>query len=116
MKLIKTLKAPAISTWFGSVEITFRPLDKKRRKYLNNFVGRNKDVMTKKTVWHVKNNRLGIVKLLHLLNRIGEDKLLDAYPLHDTLVYDYPKEYFKLAAKRKIGYKQRKVLFKEPGV
>ena len=116
MKLIKIPKAPAISTWLGSVEITFRPLDKKQLKYLNNFVGRNKDVMTKKTVWHVENNRLGIVQLLHLLNRIGEDKLLDAHPLDHRLVYDYPKEYFKLAARRKIGRKQRKALFKEPGV
>ena len=116
MKLIKTPKAPVASTWFGSVECTFRPLDKKKRKYFNNFVGRNKDVMKMKTVLHVENNRLGIVKLLHLLDHIGEDKLQEAHPLHDKLVYDYPEEYFKLGKQRKIGWKQRKALFKEPGV
>jgi hypothetical protein len=116
MKLIKIPEAPKLPTWVGSVECTFVSLNKRQRKYLNNFVRRNKDVMTKKTVWHVENNRLGIVQLLHLLNRIGEDKLLDAHPLDHRLVYDYPKEYFKLAARRKIGRKQRKTLFKEPGV
>jgi hypothetical protein len=116
MKLIKTTEAPTTFTWYGSVECTFVSLNKRQRKYLNNFVGRNKDVMKKKTVWHVKNNRLGIVKLLHLLDHIGEDKLLDARPVHDKLIYDYPRDYFKLAARRKIGYKQRKALFKEPGV
>jgi hypothetical protein len=40
-----------------------------------------------KSVLHVKNNRLGIVKLLHLVNHIGEDRLLEAHPLHATLMY-----------------------------
>ena len=116
MKLVKTLKAPAMSTWLGSVEITFRPLDKKKRKYLNNFVGRNKDVMKMKTVLHVENNRLGIVRLLHLINQIGEDGLRDAYPVHDKLIYEYPEAYFKLGRQRKIGWKQKKALLKESGV
>jgi len=116
MKLIKIPEAPKLPTWVGSVECTFVSLNKRQRKYLNNFVRRNKDVMIKKTVWHVENNRLGIVELLHLLNRIGEDKLLEAHRLDHNLVFDYPKEYFKLAARRKIGRKQRKALFKEPGV
>jgi len=59
MKLIKTLKAPVISTWWGSVEITFVSLNKRQRKYLNNFVRRNKDVMTKKTVLDLVVQELG---------------------------------------------------------
>jgi hypothetical protein len=116
MKLIKIPKAPVASTWSGRVECTFVSLNKRQRKYLNNFVGRNKDVMKMKTVLHVENNRLGIVRLLHLINQIGEDKLLDAHPLDHKLVYEYPEAYFKLGRQRKIGWKQKKALFKESGV
>lgn len=116
MKLIRTANVPQASTWAGNVEFTFLSLSKKQRKYLDNFVRRNKDVIKKKTVLHARNNRLGIVKLLHLVYHIGEDRLLEAHPLHDALIYEYPRECFRLGRQRKIGWKQRKALAKEAGV
>jgi hypothetical protein len=116
MKLIKTPNVPPSSSWDGDLECIFLSLNKKQRKYVDNLVRRNRDVMKRKTVLHVSNNRLGIVKLLHLLNHIGENRLLEAHPLHATLVFEYPRQYFRLAKQRKIGWKQRKALSKEPGV
>jgi hypothetical protein len=115
MKLKSIPKASTVP-FVGHLECTFLSLKKKQRKYFNNFVRRNSDVMKTMTVLRVFNSGLGVVRLLHLVNHLGQDRLLEVRPCDASGIYAYPREYFRLARQRKIGRKQSKSLSKQPGV
>jgi hypothetical protein len=63
-----------------------------------------------------QNNGLGIVRLLHLINMIGEDHILEIRPLGSYVPANWPSEYVKLARTKKLGKRQRAQLSRSPGI
>ena len=63
-----------------------------------------------------QNNGLGIVILLHLINMIGEDHILEIRPLGSYVPANWPSEYVKLARTKKLGKRQRAQLSRSPGI
>jgi len=91
-------------------------LPRRKRDFLRKFLKRNHGLVEKRTVLIFKNNGLGIVRLLRLINMIGEDHILEIRPLGTYVSEDWPSEYVKLARSKKLGKHQRAQLSRSPGI
>lgn len=100
----------------GQLAVYLAGLTNKQRNYLNKFLRRNPDLIKRQEeVFIVENNGLGVVKLLRLINYLGEDRVLRVAPLAED-VYRWPEEYKKLAQKRKLGRHETAQLYIRQGV
>ncbi len=91
-------------------------LPRRQRDFLRKFLKRNHGLVDRKTMLIVKNNGLGIVRLLHLIDMIGEDHVLEIRALGSYVPSDWPSEYVKLARTKKLGKRQRAQLSRSPGI
>jgi hypothetical protein len=91
-------------------------LPRRKREFLRMFLKRNRGLVEKRTMLIFKNNGLGIVRLLRLIETIGEDHILEIRPLGSYVPSDWPSEYMKLARTEKLGKRQRAQLSQSPGI
>ncbi len=91
-------------------------LPRGKRNFLQMFLKRNHGLVEKRTFLIFKNNGLGVVRLLRLLDVIGEDHVLEIRPLGSYVLSDWPSEYVKLARTKKLGKRQRAQLSQSPGI
>jgi hypothetical protein len=99
--------------------ICFLPwLTRKEREYLRKFVQRNPRLIQRKEVLVVRNNALGIIRLLHLVGRLGTDKIFPYAKIHPLgrEVDRWPREFLKLASKKRLGKRERFVLERRLGL
>jgi len=91
-------------------------LPRRKRDFLRKFLERNHGLVEKRTMLIFKNNGLGVVRLLRLIETIGEDHILEIRPLGSYVPSDWPSEYVKLARTKKLGKRQRAQLSRSPGI
>jgi hypothetical protein len=100
--------------------ICFLPwLTRKEREYLRKFIKRNQRLIQRKQVLIVRNNALGIIRLLHLLGRLSTtDKIFPYAEIHPLgrEVDRWPREFLKLASKKRLGKRERFVLERRLGL
>jgi hypothetical protein len=105
--MVKTRELAVLTTSF---------LPRRKRKFLHMFLKRNHGLVEKRTMLIFKNNGLGVVRLLRLIDIIGEDHVLEIRPLGSYVPSDWPPEYVKLARTKKLGKRQRAQLSRSPGI
>jgi hypothetical protein len=105
--MVKTRELAVLTTSF---------LPRRKAKSLHMFLKRNHGLVEKRTMLIFQNNGLGIVRLLRLLDIIGEDHILEIRALGTYISSDWPSEYVKAARTEKLGKRQRAQLSQSPGI
>jgi hypothetical protein len=96
-------------------------LTRKQRQYLHLFLNRNEDIVKKYEAIIVKNNGLGVVRLLHLIRQLDAGKrrkstLTTRLLGNPVLPSAFPTNYRNKAKQRKLGRRERERLKGQPGV
>jgi len=106
-----------VNAYFHLVVIPYRYLPRRKREFLRKFLKRNPRIVEKREVLIFRNDGLGAVRLLQLVNKMGRDSILEIRPLGTYLLGgEFPSEYRELARSRKLGRRQRVRLLRSPGL
>ncbi len=105
------------SYYFVVYPVVRRGLSRKQHEFLRRFLSVHHNVVSRRGLLIFRNNGLGAVRALQLIEKLSERNILDIRALGGSILLSaFPTEYRKLAGAKKLGKRQRARLLRSPGV